>query len=440
MDVSRISTETYLAQHAAAALPGAGVPWIAALRRHARERFATLGLPTLRTEAWRFTNFGRALRAEFKPAPAIAAPSRERLAEAWSDGGTATRLVFANGRFLPGLSGIGELPKGLTVAPLGQAISLQSQSLEARLGRIAAPDDDALIALNTILMQDGIVLGVAAGAEITRPVHLIHYSAGENIATHARNVVALAPGSRLALVQSHIGDGSYWTNEVTEIDLGEGARLDHVRLQDEGPDARHVGRACVRLARGARYESFVFSAGAEVSRNEIVATLMGERAECRLNGVALARGRQHVDNTTIVEHTSPHGRTQEIYKSIADDEARAVFQGRIVVRPQAQKTDAHELCRTLLLSPRAQASQKPELQIFADDVKCSHGATIGDLDVAALFYLRSRGIDELRARAILVAAFAAEVIEMVPLPALRPVLEQRLDAWLNGSTNLRRAA
>lgn len=440
MGVSADATASYLDQfrELRPSLPGGGAPWLAALRDDAIGRFAAAGFPTPALEAWKYTNLTRLARTSFAAAPELSGIEGELLAPFLLADGAAHRLVFLNGRYAPELSAVGRLPDGCTLTTLASAAAGDAEAIEGRLGP-GEGDGDGLVALNTALMRDGLVLRLAPGAVVDKPIHAIHYTAAAidgadaaPAAVHARSLVVAGAGARATVVECHAGDGgnAYWTNSVTEIELADGAAIDHVKLQAEGDAAFHTGLVRVSLGRDTAYSGLVLSTGARLARNETRVAIVGEGAECSLFGGALVRGRQHADNTTEIDHRAGHAVSRQLFKNVVDDRARSVFQGRVLVRPDAQLTDASQSNRNLLLSREAVADSKPELRIFANDVKCSHGATVGDLDRDALFYLRSRGIDAAGARALLIAAFAAELVAAVAADDVRAYLQGAVDGWL----------
>ena len=415
-------------------LPGATSPWLAALRHDAIERFKEIGFPTPRLEAWKYTDLRRMLRTEFALASnsptALAAPQLDT----WLLAGTPHLLVFIDGVFAPAHSAIGALPSGVRLEPLGAVLATDPAALEQHLGRIVGLKTAATASLNTAFMGDGAVLRLDPGAVIEHPVQLLFVSTGgASTVAYPRNLVVAGEGSRATIVETYAGiDASAgWTNAVTEITVGPGAALQHFKLQQSAAESYHTGLTRVRIERDGAYTSFVMSTGARLARNEIGVVIAGDGAECRLNGAYALRGRQHADNTTVVEHVGTHCNSRQVYKGVVDERARAVFQGTVVVHPGAQGTNAHQLNRNLLLSPNARADSKPELIIHADDVKCSHGATVGDLDADAMFYLRARGIDPAEARALLIEAFVGELFDDVAQPAVKARLAELLAAWLD---------
>lgn len=417
-------------------LPGAALPWIRALREEGAARFAAVGLPTVRTEAWKYTSLRALEKIAFEPAA-------ERHDRAGFDtlptvrpaGTTATRLVFVNGRFRPELSTTAGVPAGVELSGLGDALGRDGW-LEEPLGRIAELDPHPLVALNTAFLGDGAVVRIARGVEVPEPIELVYVSLGSDgpaVAFHPRTLIVAEPMSRAVVVEHHIGlgDGATLANHVAEVSVGEGAALHHYKVQREGAQAFHLAHTAVRVARDGCYDSFILTAGARLSRNEVRTCLGGTGASCRLNGAYMVRGDQHVDTTTFIDHAEPHGSSREVYKGAVDDTARAVFQGKILVRRGAQKTDGHQLNRALLLSDTAEIDSKPELEIYADDVKCSHGATAGELADEQLFYLRARGIPREEARGLLIAAFLAEAIDEIPEAMVRERFQELVAGWLD---------
>jgi Fe-S cluster assembly protein SufD len=418
------------------ALPGGAHPWLATLRREALERFAETGLPSTRVEAWKYTNLKTLADIDLRTATGDDAKA-EIAAEALPAIDGAYRVVFVNGRHRPDLSAAGPAPAGISLSTVGQAAATDDVALKAALGAAARPDGHVLVNLNTAFLADGCVLRVAPGATVEPAIHLVFVAAdgaGHALAHHPRNVIVVGEGSRATVVESHVAmaDGTvYWSNPVAEVVVEKDARLEHVKVQADSRAATHLAFSRARVAAGGHYESFVMTLGALLSRNEIEVVLDGEEAQCHLNGAYLINGRQHADTTTFIEHAKPNCESREVYKGVLDGKARGVFQGKIRVAPDAQKTNGHQLNRVILLSDEAEASAKPELEIYADDVKCSHGATVGELDDESMFYLRSRGIPEAEARRLLIRAFIGELVDGIAVDAVRTYLEGLLDAWLN---------
>jgi Fe-S cluster assembly protein SufD len=401
--------------------------WLAELRRGALQRFETIGLPTRRQENWRFTNLRPLEETPFPPASAVPAPDADALAPYQLDPDNP-RLVMLNGR--PGAFSPGE-----ALAPKQRFLLMPTAAaaprLEGKIGLGEAVGNQPFVALNAALFADGFTVIMPPHANFDRPVEIVHWSESDApAAVHTRNLIEIGAGGSVTIVESFAGRGRTWTNDVTQIRLAEGARLRHVRLQDEAATALHIANLNVELAGGASYEGFTLTLGAELSRTDIAVALGGAGAHCAVNGAYLLRHRQEATIATLIDHAAPSGTTREIFKGVVEDRAHGVFQGKIQVRQAAQKTDAHQLNKNLLLSPRAAVDTKPELEIFADDVKCSHGATVGDLDENALFYLVSRGLRETEARRLLIDAFAADAIDLVGNADAKAYLRRHLDRWL----------
>lgn len=414
-------------------LPGKGQAWLAALREEALRLFGEHGFPTRKVEAWKYTNLAPLAKDVFAPKAAAGKTPAADLPEPFGDL-PGHRMVFVNGQFAIERQAEKELPKGIRVLPLSEAFCRHPELVKAHLARAGTPEVTALLEMNTALMAEGTVLVIEAGTALEAPLHLVFLAteAAANAGLHLRNLIILGKGCRANVIESYVGKtkASYWTNAVTEIVLAEGAHLRHYKVQEEGEAAYHTALTLARLADRTVYENFALSLGAELARNEIQVLLDGSGIDCRLNGVHLARRRQHLDTTTVIDHLKPGSRSNEIYKSVVDGRAESVFQGKIVVQPDAQKTAAHQLSRALLLSDTAQVNAKPELRIHADDVQCSHGTSVSELDALALFYLRSRGISERTARSLLTEAFVTEQIEEIGVAPVRELLHRMMANWL----------
>lgn len=413
------------------ALPGAGIAAVEALRATGMERFVRLGLPTNRVEEWKYTSLRPLTRKRFVPAPAnVDAPDAAALPGRL---GRARRIVLVNGRWSASLSDSADLPAGVSLRSLASALADAPDRIVERLGR-DEPADHALVALNAALMADGIVLEIAPGVRLAEPIELLCLTLPGDapIMAHTRHLVVLGDGAEATLIERHLalGAGEYMANGATAIEVGEAATLRHYKLQDEGPEADHFHTRWVDTAADAVYDSIVMTVGARLSRNQIRARVNGAGARIRLDGTYMLRDRQHADHTTMIDHLAPSAESRQVYKGAIDERARGVFQGQIIVRQEAQKTDGHQLNRALLLSDEAEIDAKPNLEIYADDVKCSHGATAGDLDEDALFYLRARGIDAETARGLLIAAFLDEVVGDVEDAATRALFEARVERWV----------
>ena len=425
----------------AAALPGAGLPWLDTLRAEAR-RLSADGLPGTRMEAWKYTSLAPLAALDF-PAPAAAAPPGDAALGAGAfDAVEGPSLVFVNGRLAPHHSRVDALPAGLRVTGLAQALADDPAQVEGLIGEAAPRNGDAngdpMAAFNAAFAADGCIVETAPGAAVDAPLRL-RFAArpgGGPLAWHPRVMVRLGAGSRLTLVECHEGPAAAaatWSNPLADIRIGADAALSHVKLQTESEAAYHTALTRAALAAGGRYESHLLALGARLARHEIHVRFDGEGADCRLGGGTMARGSQHVDNTTVIDHRVPACTSRQVYKGVLDDSARGVFQGRIVVHRDAQKSDGHQLNRTLLLSPRAEIDTKPELEIYADDVKCSHGATAGEPEADQLFYLRSRGLDLRSARALIVEGFLSELVAEVGHEPVREALAAQVAAWIDGA-------
>ena len=342
-------------------------------------------------------------------------------------------LAFVNGRFRADLSTLEALPAGVTLLPLSEAIREDEQSLSAHLGHLAEEEENPFADLNTAFLDDGLVLRLEPGAVLDRPVHLVSVGAVADrpLAFFPRLLVVLGKDAKATLFESHAGlGGTYFSNSVMEAMLGEGAHLEHYKLQNESHEAFHIANTRVSVAAGGFYDGFVLQTGSRLARNEVQVTLNGENARCHLNGAYLGAGRQHLDSTTFIDHAVPDCASREVYKGVLDERAHGVFQGKILVRRDAQRTDGHQLNRALLLSREAEVNAKPELEIYADDVKCSHGATVGELAEEQLFYLQARGIDRAAARALLIEAYVQETLDEMGNAEARLPFQRVVGAWL----------
>ena len=408
--------------------PTGGPRWLEELRSAAASRFADLGFPTVRDEEWKFTNVAPIAAIDWA-APGSASLSEEQI-DAFLYADAPHRVVFVNGRFVPALSRTAGLPEGTRI---GSLADVADPSIQRHFNTIAETDARAFAALNTAFAEDGAYLFVAEGAILDAPIQLLFVSvAAQPSMSHPRTLVILGKGSQSQIVETYVGRPGqrYFTNAVTEVFVGENAVLDHYKVQEESVEAYHVASLHVHAARSATFSSHSFALGGKLTRNDAVATMAGEGAECTLNGLYLADGERLVDNHTTIDHAMPHCPSHEIYKGIIGGKARAVFNGKIIVRQDAQKTDAKQTNRALLLSDDATINTKPQLEIFADDVKCTHGAAIGQLDEDAVFYLRARGLTYQEARDMLIHAFAGDILDRVKIDLLRTALETELYAQL----------
>jgi Fe-S cluster assembly protein SufD len=412
----------------------ARLPGVAPLRAAAFEQFARLGLPHRRVEEWKYTDL-RALMRDAKPLaspPDAAAIARAKDAGRALSDGEFRRLVFVDGAFVPELSDLAALDPGLTIASMGDALAKGDALVSARLGKVV-PTDDAAVALNTAFMGDGVVIRVAAGAAVGRPIHLVFTATGDKpAALFTRSLMVVEKGARAMLVESHEGTAGrdYQVNTALELAVADNAHVDHVKITADGDRALHVSSLMAAIGAHARFNTFAFTTGGAVVRNQLFLRFAGEDTVANIRGATLLRGRQHADITLVADHAVANCQSREVFKTVLDDESRGVFQGKIIVRPHAQKTDAKMASHALLLSDNAEADNKPELEIFADDVQCGHGATAGALDDDLLFYLRSRGIPAKEAEALLIQAFIGEAVEGIEHAGLREALMERAQRWL----------
>ena len=423
-------TEPYVRQFEAFAGNGGseGPSWLPGVRRAAIDRFANVGFPSSRDEEWRFTPVGPIAQGNFLPATATAL-TREVLQPFLFGHPEWPQLVFVNGKFARDLSVLPGLPTGVRLGNLAAALAADNGLLEGHLTRHARPETTPFAALNTAFLRDGALVYVPADTALDRPVHLLFVTspdAGGTVA-HPRNLIIVERGAKASVIESYVSlaDGaSYFTNAVTEVFSGENAWTEHTRIQRESERAYHVGLTHVDQARGSHYRSFTLAMGGAIARHNLHVRLNAPGIETLMYGLYLTHGDQLVDNHTAIYHDHPECNSWEVYKGVLDGRSRAVFNGKVFVKPEAQKTDAKQTNRNLLLSSGAKVDTKPQLEIFADDVKCTHGATVGFLDPLVLFYLRSRGIPPAVAQKLLTYAFAAEVVNEVALEPVRRELDR----------------
>lgn len=411
---------------------GASSPaWLRELRARGASRFAALGFPTVRQEEWRFTNVSAIAETPFRlaektPTNAAELTARVRIPD------TAARIVILNGQFAPELSSLDNLPKGLVAGSLASAIAHNRPEL-AHLGQVAW-EHAPFIALNTAFLEDGAFIAIAGNAVIDKPIHVVIINGGAGkIMAHPRTLIVAGANAQARIAQTFLGAAgeSHFTNAVTEASVGEGANIDLYIDQREIDTAYHLSAVQIQLQRNATLKSRAITLGGKLVRNDIVGVLGGEGAHVALDGVYLVDGDRLVDNHTTIDHAVPNCTSHELYKGILDGKARAVFNGRIIVREDAQKTDSKQTNRALLLSDDAVMNSNPQLEIFADDVKCTHGAAIGQLDDEAMFYLRARGLTERDARYMLIRAYAGEVLQGITVEPLRLQLERELFTQLD---------
>ena len=432
----KTSAELALADSYASAkpkLPGDGK--VVALREAAFRRFDTQGLPNRRVEEWKYTDL-RALMREAKPL--AAPPDAAAKARAKSAGGLfadmeARRLMFIDGAFVPEMSDLDKLEAGLEVRSMAKALAAGDPLLAAHLGKVVPADGDAAVALNTALMRDGAVIRVAAGATVDRPIHLLFVAASDKPASiFTRSLVVIEKGARVMLVESHEGAAGveHQINTALELIVGEGAHADHVKITGGEASMIHVSSLMAAIGARARFNDFSYTTGGLVVRNQLFLRFDGEGTHANIRGATLLKGNQHADVTLVLDHAAGGCQSREVFKAVLDDKSRSVFQGKIIVRPKSQKTDAKMMTNSLLLSDEAEANQKPELEIFADDVQCGHGATSGALDENLKFYLMARGLPEVEAEALLVQAFVGDAVEGIEHAGLRDALMDDVVAWL----------
>lgn len=412
-----------------------GRDWLSYTRESAMARFGAMGFPSPTHEEWRFTNVAPITRIPFEPADSSEARvTPADLAPFLFDPEQCHLLVFVNGRHTPKLSTAQGLPNGVRVMNLAEAMRTEHITVEAHLARHANYQEQAFIALNTAFIRDGAFVHIPKGTIVEKPIHLLFVTRTDDraIVTHPRTLIVAGENSQVTLVESYagLGGGPSFTNAVTEIVAGENAVIDHYKVEREPDPVFHITARQIRQARSSNVSSHTLSFGGGLVRNDINTLLGGEGCNCMLNGLYVLNDSQHVDNHLRVDHASPHCNSWEYFKGILNDRSHGVFTGRIIVREDAQKTDAKQSNMNLLLSESATVNTKPQLEILADDVKCTHGATIGQIDENAVFYLRSRGVSEEAARSLLIYAFAGESIGQIRLAPLREQLQDLLSTRL----------
>lgn len=414
-------------QSLADSLPGQHLPWLNAKRQLALGSFSASGFPSPREEEWKYTNVSALEKKLFQPLLSLAGEmvdaawlATHKLAGAWS-------LVLVDGRFNPGLSDLEGLPRGVIVTGLTEALEKHPEQVKNLLDTALAREYHGFIAFNTAYFSDGAFIDIPANLALSKPLQILYVSTQNEALANTRSLVGLGANAEAKLIETFVGvaGASYLTAAVTEIYLGENAGLEHYKVQVESAKAYHFGGVYVSQERTSRLTQHNLSFGGMLVRHEIHAEL-GRDGECELNGLFLAAGRQHVDNHTLIHHAEPHGTSRETYRGVLADRARGIFQGRIVVHPSAQKTSAEMNNRNLLLSEDAEIDAKPQLEILADDVKCSHGVAVGQLDAESVFYLVSRGVDSETAKNMLTFAFANEMVEKIALESLRGCVRQHL--------------
>ena len=403
-----------------------GASWLSALRAEALECANVLAVPTTRDEDWRFTDLSPLYKATLRPSTHAAEVTTSML-EPWAIPEAESRLVFVDGVFASDLS-LMRPEDGVLVSPLSSALGRHGDRIGDQLARIVAPGDDPFSAVNTAWLRDGAVVLVDAGRDSVHPIHLLFVSATPGAAVYPRTLVVAERGSRCTIIEDFrsLQQDAALTNAVTEIAVGQDASVRHIRLQRENASAFHIATCGVQAARDSRYSNVNISLGARISRHNLNVRQAAEGTSFEIDGLALISGRQLADTHSFLDHAYAHGRSRQLHKCVAGGAAHAVFSGKILVRPGAQHTDSAQQSRNLLLSDRAHVDTKPQLEIFADDVKCAHGATVGQLDAEHVFYLKSRGLSEPSARDLLTFAFAAEIVERIGLPSIVKHLEDAL--------------
>ncbi len=414
---------------------GGEASWLRDIRNEALSRFAESGFPTTRLEEWKYTSLAPLQRIPFELADGhggeVATP---QLVEDLLGECGGTRLVFVDGRYSMELSSLDGLPRGAGMGSLAAALDARGATLEPFLAQYARYQHHALVALNTAFMRDGAWVHLPRGTVLEEPIHLLFLSTvgGHPTVSHPRNLIVAEESCQATIIESYFGleTGIYFTNAVTEIVVGENAAIDHYKLQRESDQAFHIATLQAHQERNSAFSNYSISLGGALVRNDVNVTLAAEGAECVLNGLFMVEREQHVDNHTSIDHVKPHGSSRELYKGILGGKSTGVFDGKIVVRPDAQKTDAKQTNKNLLLSEDALINTKPQLEIFANDVKCSHGSTIGQLDDDAVFYLRSRGLDPVAARSLLTYAFANDIVSQIKVKSIRLEIDHLLPSWL----------
>jgi Fe-S cluster assembly protein SufD len=406
--------------------------WLGERRRQGITRFAELGWPTRRNESWRYLDLSNAgkLRPAKRLARSLDAHLRARV-ESLFIAADAHRVVLVDGRFAPELSVVAPIP-GVWLGSTTQAIAERPSLVRRAADKIGIADSEAFDALNAAFFSDGFVLQIAPGASIEQPIEIVHFAAAGELSLHTRSLIVLGAGAKASVVETYAGNASgYWRNDFAAIDLEGGAELTRTLLIEEAADAAHLDELSATLGAGARLNHFALLIGGRAVRHETNVRLAGESAHCGLDGAFVVAGRDEANIVTTVDHAAPGGETRELVKGVGADRGHGAFQGRIIVRPGAQKTDAKQTSRNLIIGNRAVIDTKPELEIYADDVKCAHGASVGDLDENALFYLRARGIPDAEARRMLIEGFVREAVETIDQPALREHLLRRLASRLS---------
>jgi Fe-S cluster assembly protein SufD len=411
-------------------LNGESASLVHSIRKAALGKFADMGFPTTHDEEWRFTDVAPIARTNFKPILRLQTDGLSESVVQLFALGIENQLVFVNGHYAKNLSCISSLPQGAKVTSLAEALATETATIANHLARYVRSEENAFVALNTAFMRDGAYINIPDGTVVDGPIHVIFISAdhGELFMSHPRNLIIVGENCQVSLLESYVSltSDTYFTNAVTEIVVGENSTVEHNKLQYENEQAFHVGAIQVHQARNSTFASNNISLGGALVRNNIATVLDGEGCESTLNGLYLATDKQHVDNHTAIDHAKPHCNSFEMYRGILGGKSHGVFNGKIFVHKDAQKTDAKQTNKNLILSDEASIDTKPQLEIFANDVKCTHGATVGQLDDEAIFYLQSRGVGLEEAKDILIWAFASDVIGKIKLEPLRERLHDMI--------------
>jgi Fe-S cluster assembly protein SufD len=406
------------------AVADSGGAWLRTLRMRAVERANELSVPTTRDEDWRFTDLSPLYKVPFQPVSGTGVLEKPRLA-AFTIPEAQTRLVFVDGHYSASLSCVAA-EEGVTVGNFTDLPKAVDAVLEAHLATLALIDDDAFAAVNTAFLRDGALIQIARDRVVTAPIHLLFVATRKDSAAYPRVLVIAEAGAQCTVVEDFVSvaDGVYLTDAVSELHVAENARVSHVKLQRESPAAFHIANTSVKVARSGYYATWTIALGARISRHDLSIVQAGEATEFSIDGLALISGRQLADMHSSIDHAHAHGRSRQLHKTVVGGGAHAVFNGKILVREGAQQTDSGQQSRNLLISDKAHVDTKPQLEIFADDVKCAHGATVGQIEADELFYLKSRGLSDTAARNLLTYAFAAQVIERIPVKSLVERLEK----------------
>ncbi len=416
-------------------LNGESVKPIHKLRKEAIENFSHLNFPTLHDEDWRYTNITPLLKYNFKPPDGLSDLDEKKIKKYLQNKFSANLLVFVNGHFVKKLSKTKNPPDGVIIGNIASEIKNSSPIINEHFSKYASYKEHIFTALSTAFTKDGAFIYVPDGKIVEEPIHIMFItdSKGENVLSQPRNLFVAGKNSQVSIIEHYtsLGDDVYFTNVVTEIAAEQDSIVDHIKLQEESINSFHISRIEIDQERGSNFTSHSFSFGGGLARNDIQSRFNDQGSECTLNGLYLLKGRQLYDSHTMIDHAKPYCNSHEHYKGILDDESRGVFNGKVLVRPDAQKTNAFQENNNIILSNDALVNTKPQLEIFADDVKCSHGATVGQLDMDSLFYLKSRGIGEEKARSILIHAFASDIVKSIKIETVKNYLENILENTFN---------